>query len=169
MKKTRPKFKGVTLIEVLLYIAIASSVLLSISMVFSTVISVRERGIAAANLDQEAQLIMIEINNSIRDADSIESPIDGEDSNSIDILTETGDSISYYLTDNDVYFEDGSGSDFVLNSSDAVVNSLSFQDMSVEDKPQVIRVEMTLSASNAGGRSEKNVTRSFYTTSVVRR
>lgn len=81
---------GYTLIELLLYIGILGSILLSIVYFFGAVVDTRIKNQTISEVDQQGAFLMDKITQTIRNATSISSPGVGSSGNSLSLVVPTG-------------------------------------------------------------------------------
>lgn len=81
---------GYTLLELLLYIGIIGALLTSVTMFFGAVVDARVKNQSISEVDQQGELIMSLITQTIRNADSITSPAAGASDDSLTITVPTG-------------------------------------------------------------------------------
>lgn len=81
---------GYTLIELLLYISIVSSLLISVSLFFATTADSRIKNQSISEVNKQGELAMDIITQTIRNADSITSPIASASGTSLTLVVPTG-------------------------------------------------------------------------------
>lgn len=91
---------GYTLIELLLYVSILGSLLIAVSMYFALTADSRVKNQSIVEVDQQGALLMEQIAQTIRNADSITSPAVGATGDSLTLVVPTG-SLSPTIISND--------------------------------------------------------------------
>jgi len=164
-----PMVTGFTLIEIILYIGLASFILLSVSVLLGTVLVSRVKGGVAQEIEQQGIQVMQIMTQSIRNAENILSPLPGlsESVLSLDVASEPEPIIFDVLSEAVRVSEDGS-SFLPLTSSRVKVSNLTFQNVSRAGTPGVIRIKFDLSYKNPENRPEFTYLRTFYASAAIR-
>lgn len=136
--------KGFTLIELIIYLAIVSTVLVSISYLIIEIISGQTRAIAFQEVNQNIRFISQIITRDIREAEAISSL-------SADSMTLTmpGDDVVYTFEPSDLTLtrQLGAGAAEVLNT-DRVEATGTFSDLSFTTRSANVGVELIIEYKN---------------------
>lgn len=117
--------RGVTLIEMLVYMGLLSIIILVLSDIFSSVVSVQLESESASSIDQDGQYITSRFMYDMNRASSILSPANlGETTSSLSLRIDGVDN-SYSIIGNNLVFNDGSESN-LLNSFNTNISNVSF-------------------------------------------
>lgn len=160
---------GLTLIELLLYIAIFSVIVAAIVAVAISATAQRVRNNAVAEVDYQGEALMSYITQTIRNSQSINSPGPNTTATSVSVNTPT-------LASNPTIFEisnEGSRNRFrILEGSPAVANYLtnnkvtvtnsSFANNAVTGGRDSIKIQFTIQYYNPSGRPELDYQKTFY-------
>lgn len=162
--------RGFTLVELLLYIALVSFVILSLSVFFSMILSSRVKNQTIAEVEQQGARTMQTIVQSVRNAESINSPAQGANASSLSLHSLTGsiDPTVFDLSGGTIRIKEGSGLEINLTSPRIIASGLDFYNLSRDDSPGAIRITFTLTLSNPGGQNDYDFTKTFYGTANIR-
>jgi Tfp pilus assembly protein PilW len=168
-KKHRTQFKAFTLTEVLLYIAIVSIVLTSIVSFYAVVMSSDDRNQTVSALDQNGLQIVEYITTSIRNANSITSPIPGETSPSINLETNDAARNPTVIELNDgVIRVSEAGVNYDLSSNYISVSDLVFKNLTPTDANSSIKFQFKLTYVNPDNRKSLDYSQIFYGSATLR-
>jgi len=162
--------RGFTLIELLLYVAISSAILLVTSLFLQTLLESRIKNQTIAEVEQQGLQVMQIITQALRNADSINFPVQGESAASLSINTiETGNNPTLFdLVSDAIRIKEGGASPIALTNSRVAVSDLTFKNLSHTSTPGTIRVRFMLTHVNRGGRTEYNFSKIFYGSASLR-
>mgnify|MGYP001576794891 FL=1 len=162
--------KGFTLIELLLYVSLSSVLLISTSFFMSTLLEARIKNQTIAEVEQQGLQIMQVITQTIRNAESINTPTQGIIANTLSVNT-------YDININPTVFEvvgnvlrikEGSNPAIDLLNSKVKITDMNFSNLMRPGTPGSIRVEFVLSYVNNIGRNEFNYSKKFTNTATLR-
>lgn len=141
--------KGVTLVELLIYLGLASIMLVVLSELFVSILneSVETQNYSAVQTD--GRYILARLRYSINNADSITIPANLGDSSG-ELTTIVGSNqFHYYVNSDKLYLNDGTG-DYLMSSLDTKITDLVFSRQgNVGGKP-VISIVFTASSGETG-------------------
>jgi len=168
MKKNNQQ--GFTLIELMLYVAIASVVLLMVTSFFQMTLAAKIKNRTILEVEQQGMQIMQIITQTIINSEAIISPTPGNSSTglTLDVVSAVDDPTIFDLSSGTIRITQGVGVPVNLSSSLVNVDSLIFQNLSKTDTPGILRVEFTLSYINNTGRNEFNWSKNFYSSISLR-
>lgn len=158
--------RGVTLIELLMYIALASALLLSTAVFISTSFRARARAEVSAEVEQQGRFIMKRITEAVESGDAILSPLNGTASL---LEIESTETISFAQDSNQLTMQIGANSPEVLHSASVEVSSFLVTYVDYPGGPGAVRIQVSLAYSAGSNRPEFNYTESFVTTVSIRR
>lgn len=140
--------KGVTLVELLIYLGLASVMLVVLSELFVSILneSVETQNYSAVQTD--GRYISARLRYAINNADSITVPANfGDSSNELTLVT-AGVQSHYYLSDFKWYVNDGAGS-YLLSNLDTKITDVVFtRQGNVNGKP-VIAFSFTVASGES--------------------
>ena len=162
--------KGFTIIEVLIYIAIATMLLFSLSSFIISVIDLRERAKVVGEIEQQGARIMDTITYSLRKADLINSPTPGNFSDNLSlIMTDpTKNPTVFNLSGQTLQITQGFTSPENLNNDSILVENLRFNNLSYPDTPGVVQIQFTLKYNYLNSRSVIDYQKTFQSSASLR-
>ena len=166
----KTKFKGFTLIEVLLYVAMLAVFVVVISTFWQGLLDVTEKGKAMNTVNTEGQFIMTKILQRIRESNSITSPLPGNSSPTINLVYSNVNlnPTIFDLSSGNLRVSEGPSTFANLNSPDVIISDVVFSNSSGPDSLGSIRVEFEVSYKNPDGRSNLNYSQTFYGSASIR-
>lgn len=162
--------KGFTLVEMVLYVALCSLLLLSLSGLTSFLLETRTRSQAINEVNQQGSQVMSLITQTIRNAKSVESPSIGSNSPSLSITTVNPllNPTVFSLSSTTVVISEGGKPAIALTNSRVSVSSLLFQNVSSTSSPEKnIRISFTVDSVNKSGRGEYSYTKTFNGSAII--
>jgi len=159
---------GFTLIELVIYIAIFATILLLVTGFLWMIILGNIKETAYQEVQQNGRFAMTKINQEIKKATGINSPLSGEPpSNSLSLemadpnLTPT----IFDLSDGKLRIKQGTNHSYYLTSDQVIINnnSLQFTNNSYVNTPGIIQIKMGISHINPGNRREYQASANFQT------
>ncbi len=164
------KNPGSTLVEFLLYIAIAGFILLGTSMLLSLFLQSRTKNQTVAEVSQQGIQIIQNITQTIRNAQSINSPGPGASDTTLSVnsINAINNPTIFDLSGNQLRSTKGSGATIALTSSRIEVSNLLFQNVARLNAPDIIRIQFTLTYQNPSGRNEYSFSQNFWGTASPR-
>jgi len=159
-----------TLVELLLYIGIASSILFASTFFLGMLLESGVKNETVAEVEQQGLEIMELLTQTIRNADVIVAPAEGASTASLSLNTYTAglNPTVFDLSGGAIHIQEGSGSPVTLTNSRVTASSLNFQNLSRSGTPGVVRISFSLSSVNPSGRSEYNFSKIFYASAALR-
>ncbi len=125
-KTLKSNEKGVTLVEMLIYMGLLSILLISLTEMFAAILDVKIDSEAISSVEQDSQYLVTRLEYDINRADSISLPASpGQNSNSLG-LTINGESYTYSLNGDNLELTNNAGT-FRLNSSETLIQNLNIQ------------------------------------------
>jgi Tfp pilus assembly protein PilW len=146
--------RGITLIELIIYMGIFSTLLMVLVQLFGTIINVSLEAQSTSAVAQDGRYILNRITYDVRRASAITSPVVGTPGSTL-ILTINGNPYTYTITNNNLTLDDGSGPQHI-NSEGTTVAAHG-------------NLFTQLKSTNTTGTISKTVTISFTLTSTATR
>lgn len=156
--------KGFTLIELMLYVAMTALMMLFLFSFLQFLIESRVKNQAIAEVEQQALQVSQMINQTIRNASSISSPIQGTSATFLDLVVSapaTSPTI-FDLSAGVIRVKEGASANINLTNSQVQASGLVFYNLSRPSTPGNIRWHFTLSYVNPTGRQEYNFSKTFF-------
>lgn len=163
--------KGFTLIEVLLYMAILSIVVLALSSFTVLSYTSRVKANVIAEVEQQGSQTMSLISYNIRNAASIISPVSGVSDSSLTLTEYIGSNSPTIFSQlgNAMNITEGANAAIDITSNRVVISGLLFQNLSRPNTPGVIKISFTLTHINPSNRGEYIYSKTFTSTISLRR
>lgn len=161
---------GFTLIEVMLYVVIASVILPAISIFLSTVIESRIKNQTIAEVEQQGLQVMQIITQSIRNGTVINTPAIGTSAVTLSVGTivpATSPTI-LSIVGGVVYIKEGAAVAVPLTNSRVAASGMSVTNLSRAGTPGTLRIMYTLTHNNPSGRYEYDFSKTFIGTATLR-
>lgn len=163
-RQSRP---GMTLVELLIYIAIAGILLGSIMMLETTIMQARQRTQAQVTVEEQGVAAMTTIANLIRNSSAVVTPAIGATGSSLSLTMPTS-AVSPSVIDVSagiLRLAEGATAPLGLTGGKVTATNLTINNLTPPSAPNVINVSVTLQA--AWGNNQ--VYSRTFTTSAVRR
>lgn len=162
--------KGFTLIELLLYISLVAILLIGLSMFLSVLLESRVKNQTIAEVEQQGAQVVQLITQTVRNSEGITSPTQGNSAGSLtlDVVTTANDPTVFDLSADVIRITEGAGSAISLTSPRVTASGLTFNNLSRDSTPGVVRIQFTLSHVNPEGRNEYNYIKTFYASASLR-
>lgn len=161
---------GFTLIEVLLYLAVSSFILFSVSSFVVASMRARAESQVIAEVEQQGERLMQVMAASVRSSRGINSPVVGASGASLSVFTTvpaTNPTV-FGLSSGNITITEGAGGAVALDNTLVTVSGLTFTNVSRPSTPGTIRIQFTLTYSNPAGGQEYQYSKVFYGTASVR-
>ncbi|MFC1802140.1 prepilin-type N-terminal cleavage/methylation domain-containing protein [Patescibacteria group bacterium] len=170
-KKLKNNKKGFTLIEFLLYISIISVVLLIAGGIALNILLAKAKLGAIDEVNQNTRVIVEKVLSSIRNAEVVNSPLQGATSSSLSLQMANSyqNPTVFDLSGSSVRVSEGGGPAVNLNSDSVFVSDLFFTNTSYTDTPGTITFQITSKYYNPNSQNEYNFEKTFYATANIRK
>ncbi|MCX6795325.1 MAG: prepilin-type N-terminal cleavage/methylation domain-containing protein [Candidatus Falkowbacteria bacterium] len=161
---------GFTLIELMLYVAISSVILLLTSLFLSMLLESRVKNQTIAEVEQQGVQVMQIVTQTIRNANAMGTPANGATSTSLSINTILASTTPtlFDLSGGVVRIKEGTGAVIPLTNSDVTVTGLTFYNLSRASTPGIIKISFTISSLNPANRNEYSFSKFFTGAAAVR-
>lgn len=168
--KNQNRKTGFTLVELLLYVGISSTLLLVTSLFLGMMLEARVKNQTISEVEGQGAQVMQTITQNIRNAQNITSPSVGASGASLtlDVVNIARDPTIFDLASGVVRIKEGSGAYIPLTNSHVVVSGLNFANLSRPSTPGVVRVSFTVTYVNPEGRKEYDFSQTFYSSTSLR-
>jgi prepilin-type N-terminal cleavage/methylation domain-containing protein len=179
MKKLRVTLfinqSGLTLIELLLYIAIFSIIITAVVSISISATAQRVRNNAIAEVDYQGEAVISYIMQTIRNSQTINSPSPNNTSGSISVNTNllannptVFDSVSDGLRQRIRVREGNPSTDNFLTNNRVTVTNISFTNSAIVGGRDSIKIQFTLQYYNPSARPELDYQKTFYGGATLR-
>lgn len=162
------------MIEMLLYIAIFSLIIGSILSIVMSISEQRIQNQITQEVDYQGQLALSNITQSLRNANTINTPTAGNTSNNLSFNTLSGvNSPTIYNTATDqnvikLQQKLGSAAAEYITSSRVSISNLSFTNRAITGGRDSIDISFTLTYYNPSGKAQLQYQKNFYGVTTLR-
>lgn len=162
--------KGYTLIELLLYVAVTGSLLISVSYFFGTAAEARIKNQSVSEVNIHGELAMEYLTQTIRNASSISAPLAGASSASLTLVVPTGglSPTTFDLTSTTLQVKEGAAAYVALTSDKVQITNLFFKNLSRPATPGLVQVSFDVSRTNLSGRNAYDYQKTFISSASLR-
>lgn len=165
----RGRQSGFTLVELLLYLAILSTILLAVSGFVVEMLAANAKNTAIAEVGQQANQVLSAIEVTGQNASAITTPAVGTSSITLTFTTPSNSPASFTQTAGVLTLSRGGGPAVALTNSRVGVSNFSASNLSAAGTSGIVRIQFTLSYINNSGRNEYNYSNQYVTSVTVRR
>lgn len=164
------KLSAFSLLEAILYLALVSLFIAAIASYWGSIKEMSDRSEAIDAVNNEAQFIIGQITQTIRNSDSINTPVPATSAAAIS-LAQAIPAVNptlYAFNNGSITVAEGVAGPIALDSSRVVVSGLSFTNLTVDGTKGVVRIQLTLSYNNTSGNANLNYAQTYYATATIR-
>ncbi len=154
----------------MLYVALCSLLLLSLSGFTSFLLETKTRSQAINEVNQQGSQVMSLIVQTIRNSKSVESPQFGQSSSTLSVTTSNPllNPTVFLLSTTTLVVSEAGKTSIALTNSRVAVSSLLFQNISsTSSLEKNIRISFTIDAVNKSGRGEYSYTKTFNGSAII--
>lgn len=158
------------MIELLLYVSLVSVILLSVSVLYSALLSSGVKNQTVADVEGEGMHILHLITQTIRNARAINSPVPGASaaSLSLNVADAAKNPTIFDLASSTLRIKEGGSQTIPLTSSRILISGLAFSNLSRAGTRGTIRIEFTVNRLNPEDRNEYEYPKTFYASASLR-
>lgn len=162
--------RGSTLLEIVLYIALASTILFAVVFFYFALLESRAQSRAITEVEQQGLSAVEVITAAIRGAEVITAPSVGVSTSSLtlDVIDVSKDPTVIDIFSGALRITEGTGVPVSLTSSAVTASSLTFSNYSRSSTPGTVRVQFTLTYSSPSAQQEYIYARTFVGSASLR-
>ena len=163
--------KGFTLVEMILYVAICSLFLLTLSTFLSYLLQARVRSQAIAEVNQQGTQVMYMMTETIRNGRTINTPSIGATSTTLSVTTGVPllDPTVFSVGTGTVYITEGSRAAVALTNSRVIVSNFVLSNISsASSTDRIVRISFTLDYKTQSSKTEYSLTKGFTGSATLR-
>lgn len=163
--------KGFTLVEMVLYVAICSILLITISVFLSFLLGARVRSQAITEVNQQGFQVMSLLTQTIRNGRSIQTPSIGLASSTMSLTTGNAliNPTLFYISSTTMKIKEGSQGEISLTNKRVRISGLVFQNVSSSSSTEkIMRISYTVDYINPTGRDEYSFSKTFNGSATLR-
>lgn len=170
MNQIKKNKKGFTLVDMVFYLIVVVTLILTITQMVGTLTSARLRGEAITEVDNNGIFVARTISSEIINATVITAPTKGLTDSSLVLETDDlgTDPIEFTLNSGVLTMSEAGGTPIQLTSNRVVVSDINFYNFSVGTTDNSVSFDITIRHSNPDNISELNYERTFYGSGTVR-
>ncbi|MDA3802275.1 MAG: prepilin-type N-terminal cleavage/methylation domain-containing protein [Patescibacteria group bacterium] len=163
IKEIKRNKKAFTLVEVMLYTAILSIFLLSMTSFVNSVIAAQAKNRIILDVERQGEYISSIIYKKIVNAESINYPV-LTTNNSLSLNTNDSNlnPTIISITNNKITIKEGTAEPVNLNSGNIIAQNLNFTENSFANSPENISATFTLKVDSVSSKAEFNYDQDFY-------
>jgi len=169
LNKSR-KERGYTLIELLLYVSVVGSLLITVSYFFATAAEARIKNQSITEVNEQGAAAMEYITQTMRNADSISSPAAGATAAALTVAVPTG-SLSptiFDLSGTTLQVKEGAAAYINLTSSNVQISSLTFKNLTRSGTAGIVQVSFVVTRTNPDNRAPYEYQKTFVSSVALR-
>lgn len=155
--------------EVLLYLAISSSILLTVSVFVTFIYRARVKNNAILLVNNESRLVLDRIALEVKSSTNVVAPLPSQSGAGLELSGSSDVSVVFELDQGRLYISKGSLSQVPLNSAKTNITSISFENLSTDSEAQSVRVVLNIERTNQNGLQEYQYSKTFYSTATIAR
>lgn len=157
---------GLTLIELLLYLALTTSMVLVLGSIGVNLLFSREKNIALDDVRYTADFVFNKITETLNHSEYIEAPDEG--ATSTELVLQVSDALKnptvLSVVDGVVYIREGDSLPVALSTERLYVSSLVFTRMITGDNPETVRIHVGIGSRDTHSSERDATTKDFFTT-----
>lgn len=166
MNNKNKNFRGVTLIETLIYIGITAFLVSSMILLTQAVLNSNVRVKTSITLEENLQFAMVKIVGKIQKASNVSAPVSGTANNlALEMSSQSENPTIFSLLSESIMMAEGGGQAAQILSSEIEITNLLFTRL--DSSPAAVRVQIT--GQLRGASPSTQTTHTLSNTIVVRR
>lgn len=169
MKRYTRARRGFTLIELILYIAIVGTILLSAVGFLSVILESRIQSQITAEVEQQGSFAVTTLADAIRNADGISTPAAGESDDTLEITAGGTNSVVSFSVENGTLMENEGGNKIALTNNRVSVSNFAIQNLAASGTPSAAHINLDVTYRNETGRSIFDFVKNFQSGATSRR
>ena len=162
------KAPGFTLIETVLYVSIASLLLLAISFFLTNMLQTRSKSVAIAEVEGQGIQAMQLLTQTVRNAATLSTPAPGASTTALWLVSGTGVPTVFSVASGTIQIQEASGTPAALTNTKVVASGLSFANLGTASTSGSVRIQFTLTMTNFASTSGFSYAKTFVGTATVR-
>ncbi len=161
---------GFTLIELILYIAIASILIVFSSVFIQSLMVSKTKNQTMMEVEEQGVQTLDILTQVIRNAQNINSPSAGESAAELSLAVDdpSKSPAVFDVSQNTLRLKEGNASAVSLTGNRVRVSGVEFRNLSRPGTPGIIRVQLTLSSASTGLGQEYQYSKTFYASAALR-
>lgn len=145
MRRSSKNNKGITLVELLIYIGLSTIILVVLSELFMSVLDESIKNQSYSTVQHDGRYIMARLRYQVNNSDSISQPAALGVQDSELVATSAGRTYRFYAANNLFYLNDGTG-DYLMSSLDSKITDVVFTRLGNSGGKDVIDISFRVTA-----------------------
>lgn len=166
IKKLKIKNYGFSLLEVVLYLAILSTLVFGIGLFVNLVSVARVRNQTMTEVDQQALQIIQNITMAIHNAKSVTAPTIGQNQDNL-IIVDSGNNTNTFALNSGILSVDKGAGFINLNNGLIIVTDLLFKNLSRAGTPDIIQINFTVTYKNDSNNQNYNYIKNYVASAYL--
>lgn len=171
MNKNNQKKRGFTLVEFLLYSIIVTTIIGALTTIGINIMKVRTKVGSTEEVNYNGKMILNEIMNYVRKAESITYPLQGEEGYYLTLEMPLGEDTPISFTsdaESNILVQIGTEDPAIMNSGFVSIEEMKFSNVSYLDSPETLKMEIIVAYRNPTEREEYSFQKTFYSAENIR-
>ena len=166
---SKGKDEGFTLVELILYLAIASLIVVFASVFIHNLLESKVKNQAILEVEEQGVQTLNLITQTIRNAEDINSPAKGDSSSELSLaVSDASKSPTVFdVSQETLRIKEGDSSATALTSNRVWVDEIHFRNLSRDGTPGIVRIELTLSYASEGQTQAYQYSKTFYASAAL--
>lgn len=168
-RSTATTIPGVSLIETLVYIAVVSIFMITVTSLFASISQIRNRNQVIDEVNQQGVQILQQMSQALKNTTVVNTPAIAATSTTLNLTTYTAaqNPTIFDLNTNKIRISEN-GVITVITSNRVNASNLSFRNLSSAGADGSIKISFTLSHVNPDNKGELSYSQNFYATVTVK-
>ena len=164
MYRHRKTFKAYTLIEVLVYVGLTSSLMIVIVSLVTFLLQNRVKSQTINEVESQGTILMQQLSKIIANARGIDMPVSGTSLNSLslDVYNSSNDPTVISVNGSELQITEGTLAPITLTSNKVLISQVNLISSGAGTTNGSIKISFTLSYNNPGNLQEFNYQQNFY-------
>ena len=169
-RTNQKKLQGFTLVEILLYIGLIAALVVSISVFLGILLQSQIKNQAIAEVEEGGIQILHLMTQTIRNAENINSPSQGNSATSLtlNVINGSKNPTVFDLSGSTIRIKEGVGLPVDLSSNRVNVSGLNFTNLTQAGTSGIVRVQFTLTHLNPESQNEYEYSKTFTASAGLR-
>ncbi len=161
--------EGFTLVETMLYVVVAGSLILFMSLFTGMIVDARLKNRTIAEVEDQGSYVLRKITEVVRNSVSINTPLAGasDDVLSLTVVGTLNPTI-LDLNNGTLRIKEGANPEINLTNSHVSVSNLNFENLSWAGTPGIVRVSFIVTYLNPENRNDYNFSKTWSTSISLR-
>lgn len=163
--------RGFTLVELMLYVALAGTLLLAMTLFFGQSLQARVKSQTMAEVDQQSQAALEEITQAVQAATAFTVPTHWAQASSLSLVMPAGGPTPtvFAVSGGTLQITEGVGAPVALTNSHVRITNFTVTDLSRSGTPGIVQISFDTDYVSSSPRQEYSYHKTFVTSVALRR